>query len=178
MDNVMAGFLSWLSGQSLPARIMRLPLRVIPRNTVVPILSGAMRGAKWISGSEIQACYLGGYERPLQMKVQQLVRPDSVFYDIGANVGFYTILASRLVGLNGSVISFEPVPRNIQLLYRHMMLNDIHNVVIREAAVGEQNGKARLLVAGKDWSTAQLTEDGELEVTLVSIDQCFRGGDA
>ena len=175
MESVKTKFLSWLSGQSMPARIARLPLRAIPGDTVVPVLSGTMCGAKWISGSFNQSCYLGGYEGSKQAIIKSSVRPGSVFYDIGANVGFYTVLASRLVGGTGKVVSFEPVPRNVTFLNRHIMINSICNATVCEAAVGESTGSAKFSL-GERWAMGRLSHQGELNVALVSIDDCVARG--
>jgi FkbM family methyltransferase len=61
-------------------------------------------------------------------------------YDLGAHVGFYTLLFSRLVGPAGVVHAFEPVPRNISYLNRHVRLNGATNVRVQELAVTRQTG--------------------------------------
>jgi FkbM family methyltransferase len=61
-------------------------------------------------------------------------------YDLGAHVGFYTLLFSRLVGPAGVVHAFEPVPRNISYLMRHLRLNRATNVRVQELAVTRQTG--------------------------------------
>jgi FkbM family methyltransferase len=61
-------------------------------------------------------------------------------YDVGANVGFYTLLFSRLVGPRGSVHAFEPAVRNLQFLRRHLDLNRVANACVHESAVGAGSG--------------------------------------
>jgi FkbM family methyltransferase len=61
-------------------------------------------------------------------------------YDLGAHVGFYTLLFSRLVGPTGVVHAFEPVPRNISYLKRHLRLNRAMSVRVQEFAVTRQTG--------------------------------------
>jgi FkbM family methyltransferase len=63
-----------------------------------------------------------------------------VVYDLGAHVGFYTLLFSRLVGPAGVVYAFEPVPRNISYLMRHLRVNRATNVRVQEFAVTRQTG--------------------------------------
>ena len=60
-----------------------------------------------------------------------------VVFDIGANTGFYTLLASVLVGPQGRVFAFEPVPLNLRYLNEHLRLNNIKNVSVIDAAVAE-----------------------------------------
>jgi FkbM family methyltransferase len=64
----------------------------------------------------------------------QHLKPGQVFYDIGANVGYYSLLASRLVGNKGLVIAIEPVIRNVIYLQKHLSLNKFTNVQILAAA--------------------------------------------
>jgi FkbM family methyltransferase len=60
-----------------------------------------------------------------------------VVFDVGANVGCYTILSSRLVGSGGRVLAFEPVVRNLAYLYRHVYLNRARNVTILPVACSD-----------------------------------------
>lgn len=52
--------------------------------------------------------YLGVYERRETQWVKQMLRPGMTFIDVGANVGYFTYLAARIVGPTGRVIAFEP----------------------------------------------------------------------
>jgi FkbM family methyltransferase len=56
------------------------------------------------------------------------LRPGNVFFDIGANVGYYSLLGARLVGPRGRVVALEPVVRNVAFLHRHIVLNKAGNV--------------------------------------------------
>lgn len=65
------------------------------------------------------------------------VAPDSIFVDIGANIGYYTVLASSLVGASGRVFSFEPDRQNFQILEQNLALNHCDNVTLHSCALGE-----------------------------------------
>jgi FkbM family methyltransferase len=134
------------------------------------VLQGPLRGAIWEVGSGPHGYWLGSYESHVQAAMVKWVRPGEVAFDIGANVGFLTILASRLVGPAGRVVAFEPEPRNLERLRRHCDWNGAANVRIIEAAVSSRSGKGRLGVAG-DQSSAGLDPRGEIDVTLVAIDE-------
>ena len=82
-------------------KLLRFLLNLIPRDYEVPILQGKLKGQKWIVGSSNHGCWLGSYEYEKRLRFEGEVQKDSVVYDIGANVGFYTLLASKLVGGNG-----------------------------------------------------------------------------
>ena len=75
------------------AKVIRLPLRTVPPGTVVPILTGRLRGRKWIVGSGDHSCWIGSYELEKQRAFAQVVHPGETVFDLGANVGFYTLLA-------------------------------------------------------------------------------------
>jgi len=85
---------------------------------------------------------MGWYEYEKQRFIAKVLAKDSVFYDIGANVGFYSLLAAQ-VASNGKVFSFEPSPRNIELLRKHLILNEINNVDILDVALSDIDGRSR-----------------------------------
>ncbi len=89
---------SGISNSKLAGRAMRLPLQLIPDSAVVRILQGPLRGKRWIAGSSNHGCWLGSYEAAKQRKIIEFVRPGMVCWDVGANVGFYTLLFAELVG--------------------------------------------------------------------------------
>jgi len=132
--------LSRISSHSLAGRVLRAPLRLVPGKLVVPVVQGPLRGARWVVGSSTHGCWLGCYEAGNQAIYVRLVRPGMTVYDLGAHVGFYTLLFSRLVGPGGVVHAFEPVPRNIFYLERHLRLNGTMNVRVQEFAVTRQTG--------------------------------------
>lgn len=101
------------------------------------------------------------------------LRPGDVVYDIGANVGFFTLLASRLVGPQGQVYAFEPLPRNLALLERHIRLNDCRNVTVFELARAARSGSARFVAEGVGPSMSKLGGEGTLEVRTAALDELF-----
>ena len=152
------------------ARAIRLPLRLVPPRAVIRILSGPLRGKRWVAGAATHGCWLGTYERDTQRAFQRLVRPGDVVYDVGANVGFFTLLASHLAGPEGRVYAFEPVARNLALLRRHIELNEITNVEISPVAVAERAGAARFSVAASP-AMGGLATEGGIEVPTVTLDE-------
>jgi len=125
----------------------------------------------------------GTLEPPVQEALRRLIAPGAVFYDVGANVGFFTILGARLVGPQGRVVAFEPVPACARAVANNIALNDFAHAEIREAAVGAENGRDRLLVVGEaSWS--HLASTGrhadvrdEIDVAVVSIDALVTAGE-
>lgn len=167
---------SGISQQSFAGKALRLPLRLIPPNAVLPILQGELRGMKWIAGSGNHGCWLGSYEYHKRKTFEQLVAKGDVVFDIGANAGFYTLLASVLSGPSGRVFAFEPVPRNLGYLQKHLRINGIKNVSVIPAAVTDRSGIGRF-DGGPNPFTGRLTAGGCLTVRTVSLDEMVRKGE-
>lgn len=91
-------------------RLLKLPLHLIPKGAVLPIVQGVVRGRRWVVGSTLYAVWLGSYEIDKQRVLAGELHPGSVFYDVGANVGFFTVLGAHCVGPGGAVYAFEPLP--------------------------------------------------------------------
>ncbi len=121
-------------------RMLRFPLRLIPKSAQVPILSGPLRGCRWIVGSGHHSYWFGSYELPTQKRFCQTAQMGWVIYDIGAHVGFYSLLGAVLVGDAGYVIAFEPNPRNVCYLRKHIALNALTNITVSESAVTNISG--------------------------------------
>ena len=73
-------------------------------------------------------------------------REGTCVFDVGANMGYYTLLAARAVGPSGCVFAFEPEPHNFDLLARNVAENGFTNVRLVRAAVSSGPGGARLHV--------------------------------
>lgn len=82
-----------------------------------------------------QYVYLTGvYEPPTARVIAELLRPGDSFVDVGANSGFFTLLASRRVGPRGRVNSFEPVPSMRKRLLDNIGINAMTNVSVHDVA--------------------------------------------
>lgn len=136
----------------------------------MPVLQGPLRGARWIVGSSTHGCWLGSYEMAKQLAFASRLAPGQVVYDLGANVGFYTVLAARGVGSAGQVHAFEPLPDNVKFLRRHVELNQLKNVSIHACAVSNVTGKLRFAFGG-DRSTGRLDDSGSFEVDAITLDE-------
>ena len=161
----------WIpSNKKLFGKLVRLPLRLIPNGTIVPILRTAARGKKWIYGSGAHSQWLGIHEIGKKKLFEKTIKPGSTVYDIGANVGIYTIISSILCGDTGKVYAFEPVPHNLEYLRKHVDLNNLENVTIISAAVSDTNGKVHFIDNG-DHCTSHISDEGGVELQSITIDQ-------
>jgi FkbM family methyltransferase len=153
---------------------LRSPLSLIPNGTVVPILSGKLAGKRWIVGSGIHRCWLGFYERDKQNLIARTVHPNSIFYDVGANVGIYSLLASMLVQ-HGKVFAFEPLPRNIRFIGEHLRLNRVKNVEVIPTAISDENGVAQF-EAEETGYMGHLTSGAGISVQTAALDSLVQAG--
>jgi FkbM family methyltransferase len=95
-----------------------------------------------------QAVFTSGlYEPCTAVALEQLLGPGDTFVDVGANVGLFTLLASRWVGPAGRVVSLEPSTREYRRLVAHVDRNGLANVLPLQMAAGAQPGRAQLHVA-------------------------------
>lgn len=106
------------------------------------------------------------------------VRAGDSFYDIGGNIGFYSILAAFLVGPEGSVVAFEPEAENFARLQANVLLNDLKNVVVCPFALSDHNGAACLrLQSHSVGEGAHALVDGAADGTrvfLLTLDSAMR----
>jgi FkbM family methyltransferase len=78
------------------------------------------------------------YETLVQAQIKNHLKPGDVFIDVGANVGFHTLLGARLVGNKGRVLAFEPSKENVKLLAYHRRVNNLNQIAIYSDALGDE----------------------------------------
>jgi len=144
---------------------IRFPLKLIPSSTIMKVLWGANKGMNWIKGSGVNSYWIGNYEIDKQKALLKTLKKGMVFYDIGANVGFYTLLASRIVS---KVVAFEPYKENIKYLKQNVALNNLKNVIIKPNAVSDVNGYVRFCDRGS--SQGYVSDKGKSLVLSTTID--------
>lgn len=118
---------------------------------------------------------LGRYERPKMEFFRRHLKPGMTFVDVGANLGDFSLVASRLVGNSGRVISFEPDPGNCQWLRESIAKNELANVELREEALSNTEGQATFFLGDvSGWHTlkgGQLQhEKGRITVATRRLD--------
>ncbi len=110
----------------------------------------------------------GRWEPAVVRELSRALRPGDVFFDLGAYVGPFTLLASRLVGPSGRVVAFEPDPRTRDVLERNLAANAVTNVTVVPCAVGDHAGTVRFLASGD--SAGRVGDTGDVEVPQVTLD--------
>ncbi len=157
-------------------KIGGLLLRMVPPGMVVFILSGLNKGFRWVRGSSYCTEWLGIYEPDQQQLLRSLVKPGMVVYDIGANAGFFTLALSRLVGADGRVLAFEPMPANTVKILRHLRLNRIANVTLFQVAVGRQSTLCAFDTGPDDYQGRVTQGDSLLQVPVIGLDELLANG--
>ncbi len=144
----------------------------------ITVAAGGLAGKKMMLDMQTEKDYwLGTYEMDLQQAIQDWVQSGMVAYDVGANIGYVSLLLAKRVGENGQVFSFEPLPSNQERLQKNLALNPKLNVKLIPKAVAEKAGKTAFLVhssggMGKlQGSLGKNTDyENKIEVETASLD--------
>ncbi len=138
-----------LYGLGPVSRLLRRALnRAAPTGlTEVPVAAGGLRGARLLLDLQSEKdLWLATYEPDLQKALREFAFPGATAYDIGAHIGYVSLLLARAVGPDGLVFAFEPLPANFDRLRRNIELNHLgQHVHPIPAAVSDYTGRARFL---------------------------------
>lgn len=121
-------------------RLVRIRRRVVSTNY----------GAFWVdpvSNLGLTLLERGEYEPDMASVLEALLAPGAVFVDLGANEGYFSVLAARLVGDRGRVVAIEPQGRLGPVIERNLTLNGVSNAALVRAAVTDRPGTAVLYIA-------------------------------
>jgi FkbM family methyltransferase len=129
-------------------RVLRRLARSLMRDDVT-IARGEGAGLRFNAAGSAPSFALGTSERAVQSALCAALARGDVVYDIGANVGFITLLAASRVGPSGHVYAFEPHPSNVIALRRNIARNRFENVTVVPAAVTGRSGPVALAVASE-----------------------------
>jgi len=167
---VLGSCLSWIGKRVLPGNSL----------TWVQVRRGVAAGI-WLrlnprTGS---ATVEGRGEPEIQNTLREHLAAGMTFYDVGANIGFFSLLAARLVGPGGRVVAFEADPENASRLREHAERNGFSWLTVEEKAVWSEPG--RVSFARCDPATSpdrglgsvvQSGGNGTITVEAVSLDAC------
>ncbi len=120
----------------------------------------------------------GIYEEFETSIVKNEVHLGDIVIDIGANIGYYTLIFAKLVGEKGKVFAFEPDPTNFQLLKKNVEINGFKNVVLEQKALSDTQGKMMLSLNNENTAGHHLDfkhDDtiNSIEVDVLSLDEYF-----
>lgn len=117
------------------------------------------------------------YERATTELFKKLLQPGMIFVDVGANIGYFSLLAAKLVGPEGKVYAFEPEPGNHDLLRKNIELNSYSNIQAIQKAVSDKSESTLLFLSALDTGSHSLYSEAarglqeSVEITTTTIDE-------
>ena len=132
----------------LASLIRKVLNRTVPEGlTDVTVAAGGLEGLTVHLNLKTEKDYwLGTYEPELQAAVRHLVHAGDVVYDVGANIGYVSLLLARAAQPGGRVYAFEPLPANLSRMQANLALNPSFQVTAVPAAVVDRSGKTHFWV--------------------------------
>jgi FkbM family methyltransferase len=119
----------------------------------------------------------GRYERRITELVQRIIQPGDTVIDIGAHIGYYTLIFARCVGPTGHVYAFEPDPSNYEILRKNVSLNGYSNVTFEQKAVSDRSSTLNLYKSSRNTGDHRLYDSGDgremVRVATTSLDERF-----
>jgi FkbM family methyltransferase len=118
--------------------------KLLPKNRPVRIISGPLRRFKWYYFSSVPSFYFGHFEiKKVKLFVKDCLNKKNIL-DIGANTGYYSLLASKYSSDNCRIYAFEPSLRNFDGLNKNIDCNNLKNVKTYQKAITDKNGEVFL----------------------------------
>jgi FkbM family methyltransferase len=158
----------------------RLPLRARLGGSIMRILTGRLRGSRLVVSAGDNS-WLGVVDIDKQKHFADHIKPGHTVYDIGADIGFDALLAARLVGPAGKVYAFEPSPRNLPKLQRHVDMNRAANIKVVGCAIADEPGEMSFeipnFVFNDDGYMGRLASGGSVTVAIETIDGLLAAGE-
>jgi FkbM family methyltransferase len=132
------------------------------------VLSGPLRGVRLaVSNLERPSFFLGRYEPYIVTTLRERIQPGMVVYDVGAHIGYLTLVMSRLVGSTGRVLSFEPDPRNREALNANA--SEMSNVKVFPLAIDGELGEVQFATFGYSLVGRIADADTPGDATMVTV---------
>lgn len=119
----------------------------------------------------------GHYEETITHIIDSLLDVGDTFLDIGAHIGYYTIIASKIVGETGKVFAFEPDPTNFALLKKNVEENKCNNVTLVNKAVLNKNSVAKLYICVNNTGDHRVYDNhglDSIDVKTIRLDDYFK----
>lgn len=124
-----------------------------------------VQGSKMIldPGDSLDLSINGVYGELDTKIIREEIKEGDVVIDVGANIGYYTLIFAQLVGKTGKVFAFEPEPKNFYILKKNIEINNYTNVVVEQKIVSDKCGKMKLFISDSDIVGHRIHKMGNLE---------------
>ena len=110
--------------------------------------------------------------------LKKQIQKGDIVLDIGANIGYFTLIFANIVGPTGKVFAFEPDPNNFALLKRNIEVNNYKNVILVNKAVSNHNGKIKLYLSETNHGDHMISNfDGtrsSIDIDCIKLDDFFK----
>jgi FkbM family methyltransferase len=178
VDMTPAGMARLLRNDRATRLLRPLINQVLPQQeTPITVRAGVGQGLRLRILPQTEKYYWTGlHELHVQEALQRELRPGAVFWDVGAHIGFTSLIASRLAGPTGRVEAFEPFPPNLERLAGSVSLNGFTNVTVHPLAICDRDGTA-LFHPHESSSQGSLVEDpsaAAIQVPCQTLDTVAR----
>ena len=158
----------------------RLMFRMAPDVNGIFVLNGQRMVLASINRYPPIDMAMGQFEQQTVKIMEAILRPGMTMVDIGAHVGYFSLLGASLVGDAGKIYAFEPEPENFKLLSSNIDRNGYKNVIAEEKAVCGISGEAQLFISGLDNGSHSIYQNekrkttGYVPVQTVNLDDFFQ----
>ena len=120
----------------------------------------------------------GSYEEFETETVKKIIKKGDIVLDVGANIGYYTLIFAKLVGKDGMVFAFEPEPTNFDLLKKSVTINGYKNVILIRKALSDRTGKTKLFLSEVNLGDHMIMDTKEnrnsIEIDTITGEDYFR----
>ncbi len=122
----------------------------------------------------------GVHERNSTAEVKTIITPGMKILEVGANIGYYALIETKLAGPSGHLYAIEPAPHNFNSLKKNLELNNIRNADLHQAAFGEVRSKAKFYVYDRGNLSSFIKRDDmgmkceEVEVEIMTLDDFLK----
>jgi FkbM family methyltransferase len=110
--------------------------------------------------------------------VKRIIQKGDTVIDLGANIGYYTLIFAKLVGKLGHVFAFEPEPSNFELLSKNVKENKHENVTLVQKATSNKNSKIKLYVSKRNLASHRIFDAGDkrksIEIDVITLNEYFK----
>ena len=113
--------------------------------------------------------FYGNWEPETTAMFKRLLKQDMTFLDIGANMGYYTLLSGKIVGNKGRVIAFEPTSNGFERLETNVSLNKFKSVEIEKLGLSNKNKKIKANLRSS-WKISGLVEPEKETIDMMKLD--------
>lgn len=115
------------------------------------------------------------FEQNVALHILDRLRSCTCFVDVGANMGFYTIMASKAMPADATVHAVEMDAPNVRRLQASVALNELHNVIVHQTALGDHHGVVEYYECGSEVNTLEVGPDKrhlyrQVSVPMVTLD--------